>query len=75
MCDEAITPDQLLANEIIKKLTDDGLVPRERAGVITAKLLTGKASEVDWRLWVYPSQSDRTDETDKETDAHGEEAN
>lgn len=58
MADENKSPDEKLADEIAGKLLATGLIPARRAETVTTKLLTGTATEADWRNWIDTARSD-----------------
>lgn len=57
MPDETKAPDEKLANEIAGKLLAAGLIPSRRAEAVATKLLTGTATEADWRNWIDTARS------------------
>lgn len=46
------TPNESLAELVIAKLNEKGLLPEGKADEIAAKLKAGKASREDWKLWI-----------------------
>ncbi len=69
MFDEYVPPDEALAKKIVANLLDEGLIPERRKEQIISKLLSGTASEGDWRSWVYTAHVDSERE---EVDDDGE---
>ena len=72
MPEENAPPDVVLTNKTFDALVAAGLVPPARKETVIAKLLSGTASEGDWRLWVYAAQMGGEDE---EVEANAQEAN
>ncbi|MCW5955976.1 MAG: hypothetical protein KIT61_05280 [Pyrinomonadaceae bacterium] len=58
MPDENRPPDEKLADEIAGKLLAAGHIPARRVEIVTTKLLTGTATEEDWRNWIDTARSD-----------------
>lgn len=68
MPEENQVADEKLAGEIVKNLLAEGLIPARRAKDLTDKLLTGTATENDWRNWIDTARSD-SDRSEVHTDA------
>lgn len=64
MPDKKLSPDAILANKIVNRLTTEQLIPDARKEQVLAKILGGTASEGDWRLWVFTAQVDAEREED-----------
>ncbi len=51
--DEArISPNDILAEQIVSELSDAGLIPDNRKAGLESKLKVGGVSQDDWNLWV-----------------------
>lgn len=68
MPDENRPADQKLADEIVGKLIAEGLIPANRAETIITKLLTGTATDIDWRSWIDTARTD-SERAEVQTDA------
>ena len=45
-------PNDTLADLVVAKLKENGLISQDRVDEITAKLGAGTVSSEDWKLWV-----------------------
>ena len=50
------SPNDMLAEDIVTKLAEAGLVSKVKLDEVLAKVKAGTASVEDWRLWVDVSQ-------------------
>lgn len=51
--DEArISPNDILAEQLVSELSDAGLIPDNRKADLESKLKAGGVSQDDWNLWV-----------------------
>ncbi len=46
------TPSDSLADLVVAKLNEKGLLPEGKAVEIISKLKAGTASQEDWKLWI-----------------------
>lgn len=51
------SPNDVLAEDVVTKLVDAGLVSKAKHEEILAKVKSGSASVEDWKLWVDVSQA------------------
>ncbi len=61
-----IDPAHTLAEEVVKKLIDEGLVSSGKRAEILGKLTAGTAKAEDWGLWTelaLPEEDDAQDES------------
>jgi hypothetical protein len=62
------SPDDALADLVVTKLREKGLITAEKVTEIRSKFRTGTASREDWKLWVHLAKSDKTKEHDNGKD-------
>lgn len=61
MCEETQSPAEQLADITLKRLVEAGLIADRRLDSIKTKLLSGDASEQDWRIWILGSRAESED--------------
>ena len=54
------SPNDALAELVVAKLKENGLISHEKVDEIAAKLASGTASREDWKLWVDLAKSGKT---------------
>ena len=52
-----LSPNDALAHEVVSRLVDAGLVSKEKAAEILAKVAAGSATSEDWKLWIELGQA------------------
>jgi hypothetical protein len=57
-----LSPNDSLAEEVVDKLVDAGLVPKAKAAEVTAKVKAGTATSEDWKLWIDLGQAQKKSE-------------
>jgi hypothetical protein len=50
------SPNDVLAEDVVTKLVESGLVSKNKLEEIVAKMKSGTASVEDWKLWIDVSQ-------------------
>lgn len=54
---EELSPNDALAQEVVNKLVDAGLVTQAKAAEVLTKLKAGTATSADWTLWIDLGQA------------------
>ena len=61
------SPNDILAEQIARELSDAGLVPDNRKADLESNLKVGGVSQDDWNLWIdLATAPDRAQEADNE---------
>jgi hypothetical protein len=62
------SPNEVLADLVVAKLREEGVILDDKKEEITAKIVAGTASRDDWKLWIEMAQSKQS--KDKDNDTH-----
>ena len=54
---ESLSPNDTLAQEVVNKLVEAGLVTKAKAAEVLAKVKAGTATSEDWKLWIDLGQT------------------
>jgi hypothetical protein len=49
---QGLSPNDALAEQVVSKLVDGGLVSKAKAPEVLAKVRSGTATSEDWKLWI-----------------------
>lgn len=52
-----LSPNDSLAEEVVNKLVEAGLVSKTKAAEVMAKVKAGTATSEDWKLWIDLGQA------------------
>ena len=52
-----LSPNDTLAQEVVNKLVDAGLISKAKAAEVLAKVKAGNATSEDWKLWIELDQA------------------
>lgn len=55
-----LSPNDTLAEEVVNKLVEAGLVSKAKAAEVMAKVKAGTATSEDWKLWIDLGQAKKT---------------
>ncbi|MCZ7564361.1 MAG: hypothetical protein M5U08_11790 [Burkholderiales bacterium] len=54
---EDLSPNDTLAQEVVNKLVEAGLVTKAKAAEVLTKVKAGTATSEDWKLWIDLGQA------------------
>jgi hypothetical protein len=53
-------PNEILASEVLQSLKESNLVPENKEAEVLKKLISGTATQQDWRLWIDLAEQETT---------------
>lgn len=51
-------PNEILASEVLQSLKESNLIPANKEAEVLKKLISGTATQQDWRLWIDMAQQE-----------------
>jgi len=51
-------PNEILASEVLQSLKESNLIPANKEAEVLKKLISGTATQQDWRLWIDLAQQE-----------------
>lgn len=59
-----LSANDTLAEEVVNRLVDAGLLPKAKAAEVSAKVKAGTATSEDWKLWIDLGQAKKSEGKD-----------